>query len=349
MTDVHLERFDRLLLNKLQQSFPLVPEPFRRIGEEFNVSSEQVMERIKSLKERQILRQISAIFNTSAVGYTSSLVAVSVPDEFIETAAKVINSYPGVSHNYLRPAKFNLWFTIAVPPGYNMEHVVKELVRKAGDFPFLILPALKRYKLAMVLDMVDDGDSAEFSSYKALKPLLVSSSGLFNLAKDHVRIVRCVQEDLPLVEKPFKNWAEKLNIDESTLLKVLRAWLEAGIIRRFAALLNHREAGFMANGMVVWICPEELIDDAGTKLASFPEVSHCYHRPAYPQWPYNLYAMVHSRTFEKCETIAKNLSQAINLSNYKVLFSVREFKKIRLKLFWDYSEREEDEPERYRS
>jgi len=341
MIDVHLERFDRLLLNKLQQSFPLVSEPFKQIGEEFNVGSEQVMERIAFLKERQILRQISAIFNTSALGYTSSLVAVSVPDESIETVAQAINAYPGVSHNYLRPANFNLWFTIAVPPGYDIEHVVRKLVKSAGDFPFLILPALKKYKLAMVLDMIDDGDPYDSPSSKAFKPPLVSSSGLFNLARDHIRIVRCVQEDLPLLEKPFKNCAERLNIDESTLLDILKSWLKAGIIRRFAALLNHREAGFMANGMVVWTCPDEQIDSAGTKLASFPEVSHCYHRPAYPQWPYNLYAMVHSKTFEKCENIAKNLSQAINLSDYKVLFSVHEFKKIRLKLFWDYHEGEE--------
>jgi len=341
MIDVHLERFDRLLLNRLQQSFPLVSEPFRRIGEEFNISSEQVIERIRFLKERQILRQISAIFNTSALGYKSALVAVSVPDEFIESAAKVINSYPGVSHNYLRPASFNLWFTIAVPPGYNMTHVVRDLVRSAGDFPFLILPALRKYKLAMVLDMIDDGDSPDLPTSTAFKPLLASSTGFFDLTKDHIKIVQCVQEDLPLVEKPFKGWAEKLNINESTLLEILQSWLKAGIIRRFAGLLNHREAGFMANGMVVWTCPDEQIDSAGTKLASFPEVSHCYHRPAYPQWPYNLYAMVHSRTFEKCEAIAKNLSQAINLSDYKVLFSVREFKKVRLKLFWDYSEGEE--------
>ncbi|MEJ5301757.1 MAG: hypothetical protein WHS38_12290 [Thermodesulforhabdaceae bacterium] len=339
MSNVHLERFDRVLLNRLQQFFPLVSEPFREIGKEFNVEPERVIERINFLKEHQILRQISAIFNTSAVGYKSSLVAVAVPDEDIERAAQIINYYPGVSHNYLRPAAFNLWFTIAVPPWSDMESVVENLVKEAGDFPFIILPALKKYKLAMVLDMVDDGDPDSLSTSDTLKLHLIPSGGFFDLSEKHIRIVRCVQEDLPLTERPFQGWAEMLNMNEQDLIEILQLWLKTGIIRRFAALLNHREAGFVANGMVVWNCPKEFIDEVGTKLASFPEVSHCYHRPSYPQWPYNLYAMIHSRTVEKCRDVAKTLSEAVNLLDYEVLFSVREFKKIRLKLFWEYSDK----------
>jgi DNA-binding Lrp family transcriptional regulator len=107
-----------------------------------------------------------------------------------------------------------------------------------------------------------------------------------------------------------------------------------GFIRRFAAVLNHRQVGFSANGMVVWNCPEERLDVSGAILSSHAEVSHCYCRPSYPAWPYNLYAMVHARSEEECRGIAEKLGNSIGLGDYRILFSTKEFKKIRLKLFW---------------
>ncbi len=122
---------------------------------------------------------------------------------------------------------------------------------------------------------------------------------------------------------------------EEGLLDLFAQWLRHGFMRRFAAVLNHREVGFNANGMVVWNCPARQLDEYGRILASHPEVSHCYHRPAFPEWPYNLYAMIHERNVEDCQRTADRLAQAIRLDNYRILFSTKEFKKIRLKLFWD--------------
>lgn len=336
----NIERLDRILLNRIQQSFPLVSEPFRKLEKELGLESREIIKRVRDLKNRRIVRQISAIFNTGALGYRSSLVAMAVPEEAIEKAAMVVNSYPGVSHNYLRPACFNMWFTIAVPPSESIDSVVGELVKKAGNFPFILLPAVKKYKLAMVLDMIDEGETiVNPEGSRSALVNLDSHKEISSLTSTHIRIVRCVQEDLPVVEKPFKHWAEELGIDEGELLNTLREWLSKGIIRRFAAILNHREAGFTANGMIVWMCPEDRIDEAGIKLASFPEVSHCYHRPARPGWPYNLYAMIHGKTVDKCREFAGFLSNIIGIREYEVLFSVREFKKVRLKLFWDRGER----------
>lgn len=105
-------------------------------------------------------------------------------------------------------------------------------------------------------------------------------------------------------------------------------------MRRFAAILNHRQVGFNANGMVVWDCPEGRLDEIGLILATQSEVSHCYYRPGYPDWPYNLYAMVHGRSVDDCQKIAAKLGRVVQLPDYRILFSTREFKKIRLKLFW---------------
>lgn len=325
-----MDSINRVLLDRIQRSFPLSARPYDVLSEGLGIDGEEVRRRIHALKERNLLRQISAIFNTGALGYRSSLVAMSVPEGEVERAGSVVNLYPGVSHNYLRPGNYNMWFTIAVPPGQSLEKTVVELAERAGGWPTLILPALKKYKLAVVLDVLEEGEAGEDSSgtpvVEALTPFLPT--------EENVRVVRCIQEDLPLVENPFEVWADSLGMTEADLLNLISRWVSHGFIRRFAAVLNHRQVGFSANGMVVWNCPPERLDGCGTVLSSHAEVSHCYCRPSYPDWPYNLYAMVHARREEECRSIAEKLGNAIGLKDYRILFSTREFKKIRLKLFW---------------
>jgi len=303
------------------------------------ISEEEVRERIGILKQSKVIRQISAIFNTGALGYRSSLVAMAVPQEALERTAQTVNAYPGVSHNYHRPGNFNMWFTIAVPPGQSLEAVVSELSAKAAyaggapaALPTLVLPAVKKYKLAVVLDLLQEGDWDHPEEKSELPPTEADAS--FRPTPENIRIVKCIQEDLPLIQRPFRVWADSLKMQEFELLATISDWIRHGTIRRFAAILNHRRVGFSANGMVVWNCPQDRIDRIGNILASFPEVSHCYNRPAYSAWPYNLYAMVHARSPEECESIAHRLEQATGLDNFRILFSTKEYKKIRLKLFW---------------
>ncbi|MCE5243966.1 MAG: Lrp/AsnC family transcriptional regulator [Syntrophobacteraceae bacterium] len=323
----------RMLLDRLQRSFPLVPDPFSALAEGLGIDGGEVRRRIGLFKQDKLMRQISAIFNTGALGYRSSLVAMSVPEGNLESAVAAVNRYPGVSHNYLRPDTYNVWFTIAVPPGQQLEKVVQDLSEAAGGWPTLILPAVRKYKLAVVLDVLEEGegDNGEERSDE-LPP--VEAWSAFQPTDENIRVVRCIQEDLPLVERPFRAWAEALDISEDALLDLISGWLDRGVIRRFAAVLNHRQVGFNANGMVVWNCPLHLVDECGRALASHAEVSHCYHRPTHPGWPYNLYAMVHGRSVEDCRKIAEKLGAAIGRDDFKILFSTREFKKIRLKLFW---------------
>ena len=329
-----MDSTNRVILDRVQRSFPIVSQPYRALAEGLEISEAELLERIASLKENRVIRQISAIFNTGALGYRSSLVAMAVPREALERVAGVINGYPGVSHNYLRPGSFNMWFTIAAPPGQDLEAVVSGLADAAGGLPTLVLPALKKYKLAVVLDVLEEGD-LENAEEKTRLPLTESGPG-FKPSPANLAIVKCIQEDLPLVQRPFAAWADSLEMSESELLEVISAWIGQGAIRRFAAVLNHRQVGFGANGMVVWNCPEDRIDGVGAILASYPEVSHCYSRPARPPHrPYNLYAMIHARSAEQCEAIAGNLSGAAGLDSFRILFSTKEYKKIRLKLFWD--------------
>ncbi len=333
-----MDAADRILLDRIQRSFPLAPEPYGVLASALGASEREVRERIGAFKDEKVVRQISAIFNTGALGYRSSLVALATPDAEVDRAAAAINRYPGVSHNYLRPGAYNLWFTIAVPPGRSLEGTVAELSAAAGGWPTLILPALRKYKLEVVLDVLEETEAGP-PEERAGRPLMEASSP-FAPTRENIAAVRCIQEDLPLEARPFKVWADKLGMGEEDLLELISEWLDKGIIRRFAAVLNHRRMGFDANGMVVWNCPDDIVDSRGESLATHPEVSHCYHRPAYPEWPYNLYAMIHGRTTDHCRRLAEKLSGEIGLPEHAIFFSTREFKKIRLKLFW----KEPDEP-----
>ena len=126
---------------------------------------------------------------------------------------------------------------------------------------------------------------------------------------------------------------QRVNIVTKELFAKAREYEGTGLMRRFAAILRHRDAGFVANGMVVWNVPEDRVDEAGAKLAAFPQVSHCYRRPVYPDWRYNLFSMVHARTLAAAEKIAEEMSRALGIEDYKILFSSREFKKERVKYF----------------
>jgi siroheme decarboxylase len=328
----NLDPTNRLLLDRIQRSFPLVAKPYEALGAGLGISGAEVRARIGALREHQQVRQISAIFNTGALGYRSSLVAMAVPEGQLEGAAQAVNAYPGVSHNYLRPGTYNMWYTIAVPPGEALEEAVAALSRAAGGWPTIILPALRKYKLAVVLDVLEEGEGEAAVDGAMLPP--TEARAVFEPTARNVSVVRCIQEDLPLMQQPFAQWAKALGMEESDLLGCIVQWVNQGFIRRFAAVLNHRQVGFTANGMLVWACPERHIDEYGIILSSHAEVSHCYHRPAHAEWPYNLYAMIHGRAPEDCQATAERLAAAIRLPDFRILFSTREYKKIRLKLFW---------------
>jgi DNA-binding Lrp family transcriptional regulator len=145
--------------------------------------------------------------------------------------------------------------------------------------------------------------------------------------------IRELQKDLEIIPEPFRKSAEKLYITTKELFDKAKEFEMEGIMRRYAAILRQRDAGFTANGLIVWKVPDSMIDDIGYKLAAFSQVSHCYRRPTYPDWEFNLFSMIHARSIESAKKIAKEMSNIIKIDNYSILFSSREFKKERVKYF----------------
>ena len=146
-------------------------------------------------------------------------------------------------------------------------------------------------------------------------------------------IIRALQEDLPLEPNPYAIIATNLGITEEVLLEKIKEFQAKGYIRRLGAALRHREMGLKANPMIVWQVPEARIEEVGTKLASYPEVTHCYHRPVLPKLPYNVFSMIHGETIEECQKLAERMSAEINIAEYKLLFSEKELKKTSMKYF----------------
>lgn len=324
-----LDETDKKLLNDIQWIFPLVDRPFLEIGNKYGISEEEVIRRIKSMKEIGLVRQISAIFDTRRLGYKSALIAFAIKPDKLDEVAEKINEHPGVSHNYERNHEYNMWFTLAVPPDTDMKQDLDRMASLDGVVKYRLLPTLKMYKIGVKLDMVN-GDQQNVKPTEEVKEMNPEKLDVTERDKEFIREL---QKDLDIVAEPFKVMADSLGISTKELFDKAKEYEQSGLMRRFAAILRHRDAGFVANGMVVWNVPENRVDEVGFKLAAFPQVSHCYRRPVYPDWQYNVFSMVHARTLEAAEKIAEEMSQSVGIEDYKILFSSREFKKERVKYF----------------
>lgn len=324
-----MDNLDKEILNEIQWVFPLVPQPYHEISKKFNISVDEVKKRLTRLKQNGILRQLSAIFDTRKLGYKSSLIAAQIESGKLESVALQINRHPGVSHNYERNHQFNLWFTIAVPPGSDLKTEVDKFKKIPGILKIRMLPTIKLFKIGVKLDMVED-KKHEIAPTEEKK---VIRNEKFVATEEDKEFIRELQKDLEIIDNPFLKAAQKLGMTEEQIFEKLKNYEEIGVMRRFAAILRHRDAGFVANGMIVWKVPDERISEVGEKLGAFPQVSHCYQRPVYPDWPYNVFSMIHCKSETEAAEMAKTIQSQINVDEYKILFSAKEFKKIRVEYF----------------
>jgi DNA-binding Lrp family transcriptional regulator len=233
---------DKRLLNLLQNRFPLTPAPFAFLAEELGIPESEVLERVRRLREASILRRLSAIFDLQRLGYESSLVAMAVAPERLDEAAAVISAHPGVSHNYSRDHRFNLWFVLAVPRGQDFQVTVSDLSEQAGAAQAIGLPALRVYKIDVRYDVEDGIGNSNGEATGA------NTGPLRDLTPEEVELVRVLQRELPIACRPFAEGACSLGLTEEELLARAREMLDQGVMRRFAAVLRHRDAGFLANG-----------------------------------------------------------------------------------------------------
>jgi DNA-binding Lrp family transcriptional regulator len=138
-----------MILNQIQRNFPLTHRPFLALARRTGMKEKEILARVQRLKELGIIRRIGASFSAGAVGFTSTLCAARVPAEKIVEFVAVVNSYPGVTHNYEREGEYNLWFTLIAPSRRKIREILGEISRKTGVRGILDLPATRTFKIAV--------------------------------------------------------------------------------------------------------------------------------------------------------------------------------------------------------
>ena len=318
-----IDQRDRELLGALQGEVPLLSTPFAVIGQMIDMSEKEVIKRAERLRRDGLIKQISAQFDMRALGYRSCLVAARVPADRVDEAAAVISAHPGVTQNYRRNNDLNLWFTIAIAPTstLGLEKTIEILGDEAGCDAIRALPTLKLYKSSASDSSEPHAGDNEFQSeYTPFTP-------------SEIECIRLLQRDLPLQPRPFEALVRNSGVGADEVLSTARTLLKRGQMRRFGAVVQPRKPGFVASAMGVWIVPPDRADEYGASLSQHRAVSHCYLRPTYADWPYNIYTTVHGRSVDECESIINDLAVDSGLTDKQALYPTKEYKKARISFF----------------
>ncbi len=329
-----METADQNILNNIQVSFPINPHPYRLVGEQAGVSEEEAWKMVTNLRERGVIRRIGGVFNSSRLGYVSTLCAAEVPHPKISILADFMQGVNEITHNYLRDhPKYNMWFTIIASSQQRIDTIISEIITLLGSDAVYSLPAQKVFKIGVVFKFGDNDFQDQSIQIKTRRYCKASSGSYAPVKENEKKIVRLLQKDFPYSLTPYSDLAGEMGIEADKLLTEIKKFLELGLMRRLGAILVHHKSGFIANAMGVWVVPEEKVIETGTKMASFGEVTHCYHRKSFSGWPYNLYTMVHGRSDQECLNILSEISRATEINRYEALFSVKELKKISMCYF----------------
>ena len=331
-----------LLLNRIQKDIPIVARPYQVLAGEVGLSEAQALAILREVKQEGVLRQVSAIFDTRTLGYQSSLVAAVYDEDQLDAGAEIVNGHPGVSHNYRRNHSFNLWYTIAVPPESDLEAHVQRLHTLSGARLTRLMPTLHLFKIGVEFDMT--GQEA-WNAKSA--PQYTSQQRNIGYAVSELdrRFVVEFQKDLPITEEPYQAACAALGLSIGKVAEHAERMKAAGALRRVSAVFRHQSAGFRFNAMGVWAVPQQRVQEVGQQMAGFKAVSHCYLRPTYPEWPYTIFTMVHGRSKEEAfGKIGAIEQEVVPGMAHEVLYSTREYKKIRLEFykpeFYEWEQRE---------
>jgi siroheme decarboxylase len=326
MPILEMDATDTELLVLTQKQFPLTPTPFDDLGRKLAIRGSEVIQRIQGIKNRGIIRQISPVLDARKLGYQSTLAAMKLPEKYLTQARQTISYHPGISHAYQRNHDFNLWITLSVRREASLDAELDKLAVSTGAETIMALPALRIFKLQAFF-----GKSGDDQPEITMNTPLYDNTEKPELSWLDKAVINESQQDLPLISQPFNLLASRLSIQVDDLLKVYQSLLKRGVMRRFGAAVNHRQAGYQANAMACWVVARDKLEIVGKRLASFHEVSHCYERRTNPAWQYNLFAMIHGHTPEACFRVVNAVSSETGLREHIILFSTQEIKKTRIK------------------
>jgi len=313
---------ERLLLQYLQDDFPLAARPFALAGARFGISEDEVLAILARLERRKVIRYLGAIFDPKRLGIHSTLCAADVAPRNVAAVARAVSSRREVSHNYLRQGNPNLWFTVSAGSAEKLVRTLKDIRALTGG-SLRSFPVIQTFKIDARFHLTDRGASGP------VRPWARLSARARRVDK---KTVIALNRPFPLVRRPFARAAAGLGISEPRLRGLLERYKKAGVLRRFGIILGHRHAGFRANCMAAWRVPPAKLSRAARVFRAARQITHCYERAAAPDWPYNVYTMIHCATRAECSRLIRALALSTGIPEYRAFFTVREFKKTKADL-----------------
>ena len=325
---------EKKVLTQLQRGVEPVARPFCGLA----LPEEEVLALLDRAKESGLLRRFGGVFDARRLGYKSVLCALEVSPAQLEEKAAMIIEHPGVTHCYERRplhgdgAYPRLWFTLAMlHDEFDAGVATLRLKLETQNTKLYELPALRRFKIDVVFDLQTRNRDEVFPGLDSVvAPAQEEPFRTFTAAEQ--ALVRVLDQQIPLVSRPFDSLASALGMTEESVLALLQTWKAQGVLRRIGAVLYHREAGFKANAMCVWPVAGD-IEAAGRRVAARPEVTHCYQRPRLATFPFDLYAMIHTGSWEATEALFNEITASCGLPMGELFTSGREFKKSSMQYF----------------
>ena len=320
------------LLNDWQRDFPIVSRPFAEIGAAIGMAEHDVIAAYRRFIDDGLASRVGAVFAPRRLG-ASALAALAAPPERLEEVAARGSREPAINHNYQREHAYNLWFVVTAASAEHLRQVVAGVARDTGC-AVIVLPLEEEFHIDLGFDMKAGGRSQrrtchalDGSAAAGVMPLPTESAcALPALERE---LITALQAGLPLVAEPFAALGEHAQLTEGMTMELIGRWLADGLIRRFGVVVRHHEFGLEANAMCVWNVPDGMVSELGRRLAVEPAVTLCYRRRrALPDWPYNLYCMIHGSARDEVLAARDDLASRLGLDvhPHDVLFSCRRFK-----------------------
>jgi DNA-binding Lrp family transcriptional regulator len=316
-----LTGLEKQILSRVQEPLKLSRRPFTAMARRAGCTSKQCIQIIRELQTRGYIRRYGAAVNYAVLGRTAVLATASVPQKKLTRVIAAVNSLEGVSHHYLRKHLFNLWFTLQDKSSQKIQNTLNQLNKKTGVL-FYAMPAVRVFKLdARFSPQGPSGKDFEAGVFQSPGRISVGVS----LTQMEKRVLRLLQGDFPVMERPFDTLSEKSGIEN--FKTIAQSLVARKVIRRIAAAAAYRKLGYKTNVMACFVLPREKIELAAQWLSARPAVSHCYQRRPFSGWPYNLFAMVHAGRIRDVKQCVAGFVREFAILKWVLLPTEKELKK----------------------
>ena len=322
-----IDETDARLIDEYQSGFPVRERPFEAVADDLDTTPEDVLDRVRRLREAGVFRRFGAVLNPPVIG-SSTLAAVQAPADRFDEVAEIINGYRQVNHNYERAHDWNQWFVVTAGSRERRDDILADIEARTGC-EVLNLPMLTDYYIDLEFPVVNsDRFARESLDSTDVDATNISEDATGDLSALDADLLLAIQDGFPLSATPYRDVADDIGADVSEVLAAVERLLADGCIKRVGCIVNHVVTGFDANCMVVWDVPDDELDERGVAVGQLPYVTLCYHRPRRPgqDWQYNLFTMIHGRESDAVDEKIDELAADHLPFDHERLYSERTLK-----------------------